>query len=50
MNESAAMAAERQTQESMGGKTIETEFVDESERGFKYDPASVYYKDRYMVV
>jgi hypothetical protein len=34
----------------MGGKTIETEFVDESERGFKYDPASVYYKDRYMVV
>jgi hypothetical protein len=34
----------------MGGRTLETDFVDESERGFKYDPASVYHKDKYMVV
>jgi len=34
----------------MGGRTLETEFMDESERGYKYDPATVYYKDKYMVV
>ena len=33
----------------MGGRTLETEFMD-SERGFKYDPSSIYSKDKYMVV
>ena len=34
----------------MGGRTIETEFIEESERGYKYDPATVYHKDKYMIV
>jgi hypothetical protein len=34
----------------MGGRTLETEFIEESEQGYKYNPASVYHKDKYMVV
>ncbi len=34
----------------MGGRTIESEFIDESERGNKYNPQMVYQKDKYMIV
>jgi hypothetical protein len=34
----------------MGGWTLETEFMEESERGYKYGPDSVYHKDKFMVV
>ena len=51
MNESAACGGDGQTQESMGGRTLQSEYLDESERGgagignIKYDPAQKYHQN-----
>ena len=49
-NDSGAFGADGQTQESMGGRTLQSEYLDESERGggfgnIKYDPAQKYHQN-----